>query len=106
MALPVHLQGYKVLVHTRAVTGQEWPMVAASLRGKRENLGFHPLESSTCGPPIVRGLPSRFHALPNNSEEKLGDLQEHGLSPKPATLAWLCIPEQMTTHCEPQISFL
>lgn len=73
--------------------GPRMATVAASLRGERENLGLYPLESSTRGPPIGRGLPSRFHALPNNSEENLGDLQEHGFRPKPVTLAWLCIPD-------------
>lgn len=101
MALHVHLQGYKVGVHTGAVTGQE-QLIAASLRGERENLWLHPLESSTCCPPIVRGLPGRFHALPNKSEEKLGNLQEHGFSPKSVTLAWLW----MTTHCRLQISYV
>lgn len=52
-----------------AVMGQEQPM-AASLRGEKENLWFHPLESSTRCPAIVRGLPGRFHALPTKSEEK------------------------------------
>lgn len=98
VALHVHLQGYKVGVHTGAVTGQE-QLIAASLRGERENLWLHPLESSTC-PPIVRGLPGRFHALPNKSEEKLGSLQEHGFSPKSVTIAWLC------THCRLQISYM
>lgn len=51
-----------------AVMGREQPS-AASLRGAKENLWFHPLESST-RPAIVRGLPGRFHALPTKSEEK------------------------------------
>lgn len=83
---------------------QEWPIVA-SLRGERENKPFGPLQlyllSTHC-----QGLLNRFHVLPNNSEDELGDLQEPGSSPKPVTLAWLCNREQTTTHSEPQISSL
>lgn len=49
--------------------GQEQP-IAASLRGEKENLWFHPLEGSTRCPAIVRGLLGIFHGLPNKSKEK------------------------------------